>query len=59
VQAALASRDQIAQLDARVRTLVELREAGAFGTALGEFDTLLVPPQILLAEVGYSATVGA
>ena len=32
VQAALASRDQIAQLDARVRTLVELREAGAFGT---------------------------
>lgn len=32
VQAALASRQQIAQLDARVRTLVELREAGAFGT---------------------------
>lgn len=32
VQAALASRDQIARLDARVRTLVELREAGAFGT---------------------------
>ena len=32
VQAALASRLQIARLDARVRTLVELREAGAFGT---------------------------
>ncbi len=32
VQTALASRDQIARLDARVRTLVELREAGAFGT---------------------------
>ena len=32
LQAALASRDQIARLDARVRTLVELREAGAFGT---------------------------
>src|SRR5437867_13445206 len=32
VQAALASRDQIARLDARVRTVVELREAGAFGT---------------------------
>jgi cell division protein FtsX len=32
VQAALASREQIARLDARVRTLVELREAGAFGT---------------------------
>ncbi len=32
VQAGLASRAQIARLDARVRTLVELREAGAFGT---------------------------
>jgi hypothetical protein len=32
VQAALASRQQIALLDARVRTLIELREAGAFGT---------------------------
>jgi hypothetical protein len=32
VQAALSSRDQIARLDAHVRTLVELREAGAFGT---------------------------
>ncbi|MDR7553938.1 MAG: ABC transporter permease [Armatimonadota bacterium] len=32
VQAALASRQQIGRLDARVRTLVELREAGAFGT---------------------------
>ena len=32
IQAALASRDQIARLDAHVRTLVELREAGAFGT---------------------------
>ncbi len=32
VQAALASRDQIARLDARIRTLIELREAGAFGT---------------------------
>ena len=31
-QAALAGRQQIAQLEARVRTLVELREAGAFGT---------------------------
>jgi ABC-type antimicrobial peptide transport system permease subunit len=31
-QAALASRQHIARLDARVRTLVELREAGAFGT---------------------------
>jgi ABC-type antimicrobial peptide transport system permease subunit len=31
-QAALASRQQIARLDARVRTLIELREAGAFGT---------------------------
>ncbi|MGH7356602.1 MAG: ABC transporter permease [Candidatus Rokuibacteriota bacterium] len=32
VQAAVASREQIGRLDARVRTLVELREAGAFGT---------------------------
>ncbi len=32
VQAAVASRQQIARLDARVRTLIELREAGAFGT---------------------------
>lgn len=32
VQAALASRQQIGRLDARVRTLIELREAGAFGT---------------------------
>ncbi len=32
VQAALASRQQIARLDARVRILIELREAGAFGT---------------------------
>lgn len=32
VQAAVASRAQIARLEARVRTLVELREAGAFGT---------------------------
>jgi len=32
VQAALASRQQIGWLDARVRTLIELREAGAFGT---------------------------
>jgi hypothetical protein len=32
VQAASASRHQIAQLEARVRTLIELREAGAFGT---------------------------
>ena len=32
VQAAVASRHQIARLEARVRTLIELREAGAFGT---------------------------
>jgi hypothetical protein len=32
VQAALASRREIARLDARIRTVVELREAGAFGT---------------------------
>jgi hypothetical protein len=32
VQAALLSREQIAALEARVRTLIELREAGAFGT---------------------------
>lgn len=45
IQAALASRDQIARLDARVKTLVELREAGAFGTGgfggdkpIGEHD---------------------
>jgi len=45
VQAALASRQQIARLDARVRTLIELREAGAFGTGgfggdkpIGEHD---------------------
>lgn len=45
VQAALASRLQIGRLDARVRTLVELREAGAFGTGgfggdkpIGEHD---------------------
>lgn len=31
-QAALSSRQQVARLDARVRTLIELREAGAFGT---------------------------
>ncbi len=32
VQAALASRDQIARLETRIQTLIELREAGAFGT---------------------------
>jgi putative ABC transport system permease protein len=32
VQATLASRDQIASMEGRVRTLIELREAGAFGT---------------------------
>jgi ABC-type antimicrobial peptide transport system permease subunit len=45
LQAAVLSRQQLARLDARVRTLVELREAGAFGTGgfgadkpLGEAD---------------------
>ncbi len=32
MQAALVSRQQIGRLEARVRTLIELREAGAFGT---------------------------
>jgi hypothetical protein len=32
VQAAFAARTQVALLEARVRTLIELREAGAFGT---------------------------
>lgn len=32
VQAAFLSRQQLGQLEARVRTLIELREAGAFGT---------------------------
>jgi hypothetical protein len=32
IEAAIATRAQIAALDARVRTLIELREAGAFGT---------------------------
>lgn len=32
VQAMLASRQQVAAMEARVRTLIELREAGAFGT---------------------------
>lgn len=32
VQATFASREQIAGMEARVRTLIELREAGAFGT---------------------------
>ncbi|MGQ0655331.1 MAG: ABC transporter permease [Betaproteobacteria bacterium] len=32
VQASVASREQIASMEGRVRTLVELREAGAFGT---------------------------
>jgi len=32
VQATVASREQIAAMEGRVRTLVELREAGAFGT---------------------------
>jgi amino acid transporter len=32
VQAASLTRQQLRQLEARVRTLVELREAGAFGT---------------------------
>ena len=32
VQAAFLSRHQIGRLEARVRTLIELREAGAFGT---------------------------
>jgi putative ABC transport system permease protein len=32
VQAASLTRQQLSQLEARVRTLVELREAGAFGT---------------------------
>jgi putative ABC transport system permease protein len=32
VQAAALTRQQLGQLEARVRTLIELREAGAFGT---------------------------
>ncbi len=32
VQASVASRQQIAGMESRVRTLIELREAGAFGT---------------------------
>lgn len=32
VQASLASRQQIASMEGRIRTLIELREAGAFGT---------------------------
>lgn len=32
MQATLASRAQIAAMDGRVRTLIEMREAGAFGT---------------------------
>lgn len=32
VQATLASRERIAAMESRVRTLIELREAGAFGT---------------------------
>ncbi len=32
VQAALMSRQQLGKLEAEVRTLIELREAGAFGT---------------------------
>jgi len=32
VQAARLSREQLGRLEARVRTLIELREAGAFGT---------------------------
>ena len=32
IQASLVSRKQIANLESRVRTLIELREAGAFGT---------------------------
>ncbi len=32
VQATLASRNQVAAMEGRVRTLIELREAGAFGT---------------------------
>ncbi len=32
IQAALATRLQVAALEARVRTQIELREAGAFGT---------------------------
>lgn len=32
VQATFASREQIASMEGRVRTLIELREAGAFGT---------------------------
>lgn len=32
VQASFASRQQIASMEGRVRTLIELREAGAFGT---------------------------
>ncbi|MEW5862765.1 MAG: ABC transporter permease [Pseudomonadota bacterium] len=32
IEAAIATREQIASLDARVGTVIELREAGAFGT---------------------------
>lgn len=32
VQAAALTRQQLGHLEARVRTLIELREAGAFGT---------------------------
>jgi hypothetical protein len=32
IQATIASRQQIAALESRLRTLIELREAGAFGT---------------------------
>jgi putative ABC transport system permease protein len=45
MQAALLSRQELGRLEARVRTLIELREAGAFGTGgfggdkpLGEAD---------------------
>jgi hypothetical protein len=35
VQATVVSRQQLGQMETKIRTLIELREAGAFGT--GEF----------------------
>jgi len=66
IQAALLSREQIATLEARVRTLIELREAGAFGTGgfggdkpIGEegFSTETLAAVMRIPNAGHLARV--
>ncbi len=66
VQATFASRQQIAAMEGRVRTLIELREAGAFGTGgfggdhpVGEedFSTDTLAAALRIPSAGHLARV--